>query len=279
MRASRVLLAWLVCTLPVLAAAQPARMATAGHGDVTIAYADRGTGPAIVLLPSLGRGAADFDDLAARLAAAGFRVLCPEPRGIRGSIGTLAGATLHDFSADIAAVVEQANAAPVVVLGHAYGNTVARTLATERPDLVSGVILVAASGRAFLSETVKQAITRASDLSLPDDQRLLYLRTGYFAPGNEASVWLEGWHPELQAAEFKAAAAVPPREYVRAGGRMPILEIQGGDDAIIPREQSRALIDELGGRVTLVVIPHAGHAMLPEQPAALAGAIIAWMRR
>jgi len=233
-----------------------------------------------VLLPSLGRGAADFDDLAARLGAAGFRVLCPEPRGIGGSVGPLAVATLHDFAVDIAAVVEHAAAAPAVVLGHAYGNTVARTLATERPDLVRGVVLVAASGRAFLSEPVKQAIARASDLSLPEPERLQYLQIGYFAPGSDPSAWLNGWYPELQSAEFKAAAAVPPGAYVPAGGTVPILDLQGADDVIIPREQSRALIDELGsGRVTLVLIPHAGHAMLPEQPVAVAGAIINWMRR
>lgn len=279
MTARPAFIALLMSALPIVAAAQPVHMVTVSHGDVTIAYSDRGAGPAIVLLPSLGRSAADFDDLAARLGAAGFRVLCPEPRSIQGSVGTLAGATLHDFAGDVATVVEQAHAAPAVVLGHAYGNTVARTLATERPDLIRGVILVAASGRTFLSEPVKQAIARASDLSLPEAQRLQYLRTGYFAPGSDASVWLEGWYPELQAAENKAAAAVPPSTYVRAGGDMPILEIQGEDDAIIPREQSRALINELGGRVTLVVIPHAGHAMLPEQPAAVADAIIAWMRR
>lgn len=34
------------------------------------------------MLPSLGRGAADFDRLAADVAAAGYRAVCPEPRGI-----------------------------------------------------------------------------------------------------------------------------------------------------------------------------------------------------
>jgi hypothetical protein len=45
----------------------------------------QGQGPALVLLPSRGRGQEDFDDLAARLAQAGYRVLRPEPRGIGGS--------------------------------------------------------------------------------------------------------------------------------------------------------------------------------------------------
>ena len=41
-----------------------------------------GAGPPVVMLPSLGRGASDFDRLAADVAAAGYRVVCPEPRGV-----------------------------------------------------------------------------------------------------------------------------------------------------------------------------------------------------
>ena len=44
-----------------------------------------GTGPLVILLPSLGRGAADFDELGPRLIARGYRVAAPEPRGIGGA--------------------------------------------------------------------------------------------------------------------------------------------------------------------------------------------------
>jgi pimeloyl-ACP methyl ester carboxylesterase len=167
----------------------------------------------------------------------------------------------------------------VVALGHAYGNTVARTLATARPDLVRGVILVAASGRAPLSDDIKRAIAKASDLTLPEAERTKYLAEGYFAPGADPSVWLSGWHPEVQAAQMRAYANSNSADYVPAGGKMPILDIQGADDVIIPRPYSADLQHELGARVTLVVIPHAAHALVPEQPAAVAEAIGTWMAR
>lgn len=44
-----------------------------------------------------------------------------------------------------------------------------------------------------------------------------------------------------------------------------------------PASNSLDLQKELGGRVKVVVIPHAGHALLPEQPAAAAAAIRTWM--
>ncbi len=53
----------------------------------------QGEGPTVVLVPSLGRGAADFDALAARLARAGYQAVAPEPRGIAGSTGPLGNPT------------------------------------------------------------------------------------------------------------------------------------------------------------------------------------------
>ena len=67
--------------------ASPCRTELVRLGDVTIESLVEGAGPAIVMLPSLGRdGYEDFDDVAARLAAAGFTVLRPQPRGIGTSL-------------------------------------------------------------------------------------------------------------------------------------------------------------------------------------------------
>jgi len=269
---------WLLAllTLPLAARAEGRHQVRTPSGG-TVEYTDRGTGPAIVAVASLGRGAADFDDLAACLDAAGFRVIAPEPRGLGGSTGP-ADPSLHDYAADLAAVVEATGTAPVVVLGHAYGNTVARTLATDRPDLVRGVVLVAASGRAPLTLDIRDAIAKSSDLSMPDAQRLPFLGRGYFASGNDAAPWLGGWHADVQAAQLRAYIQSQPGDYVPAGGRVPILDLQGAEDVIIPRQYSRDLQRELGeGRVTVVVLPHAGHALLPEQPVAAASAISDWM--
>ncbi|WZB75103.1 alpha/beta fold hydrolase [Achromobacter insuavis] len=100
-----------------------------------------------MLLPSRGRGQEDFDDLAARLAQAGYRVLRPEPRGIGGSSGPMKDITLHDLGNDMAAVIRDVAKQPVVMIGHAFGNWVARTTGVDHPDLVRGVVIVAAAAR------------------------------------------------------------------------------------------------------------------------------------
>src|SRR6185503_1289934 len=96
------------------------------RGDAHLEVLAEGQGPGIVLLPSLGRGAADFDPIAERLAGAGFRVLRPQPRGIGRSTGSWDNVTLQDLAADIAAVIEHADNGPAFVVGHAFGNRVAR---------------------------------------------------------------------------------------------------------------------------------------------------------
>ena len=73
------------------------------RGDAYLEVLIQGEGCPIVLLPSLGRGAADFDAIAARLAEASYRVLRPQPRGIGASRGPWDGVKLEDLAADIAA--------------------------------------------------------------------------------------------------------------------------------------------------------------------------------
>jgi pimeloyl-ACP methyl ester carboxylesterase len=267
------------CLLAVIrpACADEAQRRTVIRGGSTIEYIDHGTGPVILAVPSLGRGAEDFNELARLLSQHGFRVIAPEPPGLGRSVGSMASPTLHDFAADLAALIEDAGLGRVVVLGHAYGNTVARTLATDHPDLVRGIILLAASGRAPIGADVRTAIARSSDMSIPPSDRLPYLQRSYFAAGNDATIWLKGWYPDLQALQWQAFAKSKPGDYVAAGGKAPILDIQGDQDVLIPREYSQDLRRELGERVTVVVVANAGHALVPEQPAAIAAAIESWM--
>src|SRR5262245_41353197 len=88
-----------------------------------------GEGEPVLLLPSLGRGAADFDELMRALAGAGFRALALNPRGIGASSGPLQGITLHDLADDAARVVRARAGGRAHVVGHAFGHRVACCLA------------------------------------------------------------------------------------------------------------------------------------------------------
>jgi pimeloyl-ACP methyl ester carboxylesterase len=256
-----------------------ARRTAVARGDVSIEVLIDGDGPPIMLLPSLGRGAEDFEIIAARLAGAAFLVLRPQPRGIGASRGPLAGIDLHDYAADVAAVIEEVGAGPAFVVGHAFGNRVARMLATDRPDLVRAISLVAANvGRDPSPPYVRAAIRASADPSLPDDIRLEALRFAFFAPGNDPSAWLSGWHPEVLAAE-RIAGDRTSREADYAGGAAPILYLQPSHDPLAHGDHAREYPRQLGDRVTIVMIPRASHAAIAEQPEFISDALIDYARR
>jgi pimeloyl-ACP methyl ester carboxylesterase len=246
-------------------------------GAIRIEYYAQGQGPLVVLLPSLGRGAEDFDDIGPRLAHA-VRVVTPQPRGIGASRGPMSGVTLHDYARDIAAVIEREGRGPALIGGHAFGNFVARTTATDRPELVCGVALLGATHVWPVPPDVRESIMKSSDLALSAEERLKYLRHAFFAPGSDARVWLDGWHPEVKKAQRIATDATPQPEWWQAGS-VPILDVQPENDVMIPPQSQSRYRDELGERVSIVRIPDAAHALLPEQPAAVAQALLDFAAR
>ena len=249
------------------------------RGPVRIEVLAQGIGRPVVLLPSLGRGATDFDVMAARIAAAGYRVLRPQPRGIGASTSPEPYADLHDCAADIAAVIEHDGGAAALVAGHAFGNRVARMLATDRPELVRGVSLIAANvGHAPSTPPIREAIRNSADNALPDAARLAALRFAFFAPGNDPTPWLMGWHPEVLAAQ-RIAGDKTSRQADYAGGNAPILYLQPGHDPLAHVEDAHEFKRALGERVTVIVIDNASHAAIEEQPEAISDALIDFAKR
>jgi pimeloyl-ACP methyl ester carboxylesterase len=247
-------------------------------GDAQIETIAEGRGPLVVILPSRGRGAGDYDEVARRIAKAGYRVLRPQPRGIGRSKGPMRGLSLHDLACDVGAVIAHAGDGPAIVVGHAFGNWVARALAADFPRLVRGVAILAAAAKKYPA-ALAEAVTKCADLALPPAERLKYLQLAFFAPGHDASDWLEGFYPKVNACQRNAGLATPQEAWWGAG-TVPLLDLQAENDAFRPRETANDLREELGyERVSVALIADAGHALVPEQPAAVAAALLAWMRK
>lgn len=254
------------------------------YDDIRIEVAAEGRGPLIVMLPSRGRGAEDFEAVADELVKAGFRVLRPQPRGAALSRGPMQNLTLHDLAQDVAAVIRNAgDGGPAVIVGHAFGSWVARMTAVDHPDLVRGVVMVAAAAKAYPAgfpgaKELSEAVRRSGDVALPPNERLKYLRLAFFAPNSDAKSWLQGWHPLADEVQLAAGRATPQSEWW-AGGAVPLLDLQGELDPFKPRAMSNEMRDEFGDRASVVVIPDASHALIPERPQAVADAIVAWIKK
>lgn len=233
---------------------------------------------ALVLLPSSSRDSEDFDAIAVRFAKVGFHVLRPQPRGMCGSTGPMQGLTLHDYARDVAEVIRRLAGEPAFVLGHAFGQWVARCLAADHADLVRGVVLAAAAARSA-DPALRAELAKCVDTSLPDPVRLAALRFAFFAPGHDPSAWLGNWHPVAAKNQRAASAATPTEEWWTAGSA-PVLDLQAEHDPWRPAATRGGIRDDLGReRVTVVVIPEASHALIPEQPEAVVHAVLDWTHR
>ena len=254
----------------------------AKNGNARLRVFSEGSGPAIVLLPGQGRGPRDLEALSTSLVSAGFRVLRPEPRGFGESVGPVDGATLRDNAADVGAAIEASGSAPAIVAGWAYGNRVARMLATERPQLVRGVVLIAAGGKFAPAPGVFQSLQAYQDKSLPIEKRAEIGRTLLYGPNANISI-ADMRIDDVSAATIRAQPLAPspstPVESWWAGGNAPMLVLQGLHDVIAPPENGRSLKQDYPDRVTLVEFPDLGHAMAQERPDLVSNAIVAWVAK
>jgi pimeloyl-ACP methyl ester carboxylesterase len=233
-----------------------------------------GSGPTLVLLPGLGRPAGDLDPMARLLVEAGYRVIQPDPRGSGGSAGPLNELTLHDLAGDVAAVIEGVGEAGITIVGHAFGNRIARALAASRPDLVSTVVLLGCSGKVQPSPEIAEAIRLAQAEDTDPAARARAVADAWFAPGRDTSIWMDGWSQPVMKAYLAAAAATDTASWWTAG-RARVLIIQGLADVSAPPENGRLLKQEIGNRAELIELPGIGHALAVEDPGAVAAVIVA----
>lgn len=264
--------AWAACVAP---AADGSLMVT--HDGASLFARVAGSGPTLVFVPSLGRGVGDFKALADDLARTGYRVVLPDPRGIGQSRGPLGDLTLADLAGDVLAVADALCTGPVTIVGHAFGGRVARAAAELGGTRVDRLVLLALNGKTPVTDVLRrQMSTIVAQGFRSDAARLRELQSIYFAPGNNAQPWLRGWYPFVASAQNKAAERSDKSLWWR-GGSVPTLVIQASHDVLAPLADADAFATEFGGRVTLVRLPQASHAMLPEQPRALAAVIEAFL--
>jgi len=131
--------------------------------------------------------------------------------------------------------------------------------AVDHPALVRGVVIAAAAAKQYPAQ-LTVAINVAGDPSKPAEDRLKVLRFAFFAPGNDPSGWLDGWHPEVRDAQRAAVAAV---KQSWSGGSAQLLDLQAAQDPFKPPDKRNEMKDEFGDRVTIAVIPNASHALFP----------------
>ncbi|EFO79044.1 alpha/beta hydrolase fold protein [Oscillochloris trichoides DG-6] len=233
----------------------------------TLAYHDRGTGAALLMLHGFTGTARShlgslIDDLSQH-----YRVIAPDLRGYG-----MSRPPLRDFppdfyqrdASDMAALLDRLAPGPVVVLGFSDGAESALVLAASRPDLVRGVVAWGVAG--VIAPQMAAAAQRWLPVSAWGANRAAW-RAEIVATQGEAMLepLISGW----AAAVAAILAAGGNIVYDQADQiRCPVLLINGdGEVNNLPEDVRRLAARIPNARLTFVT--QSGHSIQDDQPEVL----------
>src|ERR1700722_3041811 len=242
-------------------------------GGATLECTLYGSGTPVVLLANAGCSTGYFDDLARVLAAGGLQALCVNMRGTGESRGSLDGITVHDLAADVAGVLEALHCDPAHLVGHAFGNRIARCLAVDRHSLVRNVTLLAAGGLFGPATPLGTGFRNATEVKMNGSDCVTVLGARWLSPASDPKIvaQVECW-PAVHLAHLATSRGMALEDWWGAG-TAPLLVIQGLDDIAAPPGNGHALREQFGERVRVIDLPRAGHFLLLEQPEAVIRAV------
>src|SRR6476661_8584907 len=110
-------------------------------GEGRVAYDEAGVGPLVVLVPGMGDLRSTYRFLAPALREAGYRVVCMDLRGHGDSDATFSSYGDEETAGDVAALIDLLGG-PAVVVGNSMAAGSAVLVAAQRPELISGLVLV-----------------------------------------------------------------------------------------------------------------------------------------
>lgn len=246
------------------------------RSSASLYFEEYGSGPAIVWIPGTGLRGITWEDQIARFRGE-YRCITVDLRGSGASTGGDGEFTVADMAADVAAVCDQLGVDRTVAIGLSLGSAVAQELALQRPELVTGLVLLAT-----WSSTAREHHIRRHF-----ESRLYALENGPLDVYAQFAFWmcspyLYDHEPELQAgveARLRSHMSANPAgtaQHFRADmghetrDRLPeitcpCLVVHGDDDLITLPWYNRTVADLIPG-AKLSILAHAGHLAWLERP-------------
>lgn len=226
------------------------------------------------------------------LADAGYRVVCPDLKGMGASDRPTSGYDPETLADEMAGLIRNLHVRKAVLVGHDWGGAVALSTAFRHPGHVEALVVVnspyrhVSIRRAWHIPLLNVPVV-PEVLSRVAGERLVRTALGYAGRVQEAFT-------DEVVERYAAAVAVNPRSwlaYYRAvargavvsrlrhpsGGepqrlRVPARLVWGAADPVLPVELARKDARDLG--VEIVELPGVGHFPPEEDPLGLARAIL-----
>lgn len=240
------------------------------------------TNPPLVLLHG-GAAHAHWWDHLAPIFAHNYRVIALDLRGHGDSAWAIPPAyEIDDYVADVAALIDTLELAPLTLLGHSLGGFVGLAYAIAQPRLLSGLIVV--DMRARLRTSRYMRLLQAMPSPVYQDERDLLRRFRLLPADTQASPQLlraiarHSIRPaaakQLQLKSDRAALTRAPCDLKGELFRLTCstLFIRGEDSRYL---SSRALAEMIRAcpHARGVEIPHAGHHVFLDNPEAFLQAV------
>jgi len=267
---------------------------TAGIHGTRIRYLVGGSGPPIVLLHGLGGSATNWN-LVAPILARRRRVLILDLPGHGRSEPAPAPGGLDSLAGRVAALAELEGMLPAAVVGHSMGCEVALSLAAQRPEAVSALVLVAAGGLASAGPGARAWIRVATALRpsrLPARYRhrvarsrvLRYAVFGWWGVADAGAMSEEAVLGFLEGPAHARDTGTAGRALLRSDtvaylerAQSPSLVVWGSADRLTRLEHGFEYARRLGA--PLRAIAGAGHLVISERPEELAALVEEFLDR
>ncbi len=265
------------------ASGQPQRLTVNG---VSLAVELAGEGPALLYIHGF-----PLDRTIWRHQLAGiphWRGLAPDLRGLGQSAAPDLGYSMGTYAADLAALLDTLGIEQVVLCGLSMGGYVAFEFLRRYRERVRGVVLISTRAEA---DTPESRRTRDASAALVRERGAAALAE-QMLPGMLAPASLQT-RPEIAADLRRLMGAAPVPGIVGALAAMrdrpdsrpllpslealPALVLAAEEDQIIGLESARAMAEAIP-QASLRIIPGAGHVCTLEQPGAVNGALLDFLR-
>jgi pimeloyl-ACP methyl ester carboxylesterase len=243
------------------------RFVTIAGQRVSYLEADRGhAGPTLVFVHGSGVSARYWSDQLHALAGTA-RVLALDLPG-HGESDAPPAPSLAQYASVTARLLDDLGAWPAIVIGHSLGGAVAITLAAERPNAVSGLVLLSACACLPPMSTSAQWLWGALPATL---RRVVFFVTAknvLFAAGASPAAIALGMQELRACRPTTIAADVAIARSMDVSGlaatlRVPTLILCGSRDRVTPPDLARRLHATIAGSA-LQIVDGAGHMLLIE---------------
>jgi pimeloyl-ACP methyl ester carboxylesterase len=172
--------------------------------------------------------------------------------------------SIQGYAEWLAAVIQALGVQPVLA-GHSMGGAIAMALALNRPEFLSGLVLVGTGAKLGVSPAILE-LCHSGDAA-GTAELIAQIAYGPLPSRERVQEWNKEFGPahcHAYLADFTACNNFDIRGRL-SEITLPALIICGSEDRLTPPKFSRYLSDHLADSV-LVEIPQAGHMLMLEQP-------------